>query len=562
MPPRRSSGLAREKQSPLLCRRHLLSCYRVPLFKSKAAFLVLLWGFSGLYIYNQLVNNTKELHPKHTSFDGKTFFSDPVIINMGVLAYPLLGWFADVCYGRYKVIKCSIWTMWIVSVLACQVSVVTKLFKVYGVASDTNKIEAVTSIVLKVAMALSLGGFQANIVQFGVGQLVDASSGEITSFIRWYGWMYFLSKFMATMAQNCVCHNFDLLLKLVTPALLSAVICLDYFCVDWLVKEQVYKNPLVVIFQVLKYAVKNKYPRLRSAFTYWDDKRYSRIDLAKTKFGGPFTAGQVEDVKMFWRILLLLGNGTFFASMIVHIGFAESKLKYHLKHEVDHGEVCGKDCFWGSFIENSGSLSIVVFVPLLEFLFYPLFKIHLKVSIFKKVTLGMVLIFATVSCYGILVTVGHYQNQSVNYINTTCLLDLTHYHTVSSLSLSYTWIIIPTVTYNLGSYLLVTVLIEFICAQSPYSMKGLLFGAAYGMIGLFIVINLAWLVPLQYASKKWAQDIQLVGCGTLYFLSILVVILINIIVFGCSSKHYKKRLRDEDHLSEEILYVDNYSQYQ
>ena len=34
--------------------------------------------------------------------------------------------------------------------------------------------------------SIGLGGFQANIVQFGLDQLPDASTMEITSFIVWY----------------------------------------------------------------------------------------------------------------------------------------------------------------------------------------------------------------------------------------------------------------------------------------------------------------------------------------------------------------------------------------
>ncbi len=44
----------------------------------------------------------------------------------------------------------------------------------------------------------------------------------------------------------------------------------------------------------------------RSAFTYCDDERPSRVDCAKSRYGGPFTTEQVEDVKAFLRILILL----------------------------------------------------------------------------------------------------------------------------------------------------------------------------------------------------------------------------------------------------------------
>lgn len=42
---------------------------------------------------------------------------------------------------------------------------------------------------------------------------------------------------------------------------------------------------------------KHKYPVQRSAFTHCDDELPSRIDFAKERYGGYFTAEQVEDVK-------------------------------------------------------------------------------------------------------------------------------------------------------------------------------------------------------------------------------------------------------------------------
>ncbi len=36
----------------------------------------------------------------------------------------------------------------------------------------------------------------------------------------------------------------------------------------------------------------------RSAFTYWEENIPSRLDLGKSRFGGPFTTEQVEDVRL------------------------------------------------------------------------------------------------------------------------------------------------------------------------------------------------------------------------------------------------------------------------
>ena len=60
-----------------------------------------------------------------------------------------------------------------------------------------------------------------------------------------------------------------------------------------------------MIWRVMKYAWKHKYPVRRSAFTY-NENPPSRLDLAKERYGGPFTTEQVEDVKSFWNILTIL----------------------------------------------------------------------------------------------------------------------------------------------------------------------------------------------------------------------------------------------------------------
>ena len=43
-------------------------------------------------------------------------------------------------------------------------------------------------IILLIIMVAGLCGFQANIIQFGIDQLPDASSSEIVSFTLWLAW--------------------------------------------------------------------------------------------------------------------------------------------------------------------------------------------------------------------------------------------------------------------------------------------------------------------------------------------------------------------------------------
>ena len=46
----------------------------------------------------------------------------------------------------------------------------------------------------------------------------------------------------------------------------------------------------------------------RSAFTYCEKQIPSQLDLGKMQYGGPYTTEEVEDVKTFLRLLLLLGT--------------------------------------------------------------------------------------------------------------------------------------------------------------------------------------------------------------------------------------------------------------
>ena len=158
--------------------------------------------------------------------------------------------------------------------------------------------------------------------------MTDASSADITRFLKWYIWVWLIGFVLMHTFKKCICNE---LASIPLPACLTLALCLDFNFNHWLIKEPVSKNPLKLIYRVMHYAWKNKYPRQRSAFTYCDDKRYSRMDFAKQKFGGPFTTEEVEDVKTFWRILKLFIIFSSYTGFIVNFQSVAQKMVYHLK---------------------------------------------------------------------------------------------------------------------------------------------------------------------------------------------------------------------------------------
>ena len=77
------------------------------------------------------------------------------------------------------------WIMWVGSMLATLSSVVAQLVDSYASVN-----EKVTAAIL-VLQTIGFAGYQANICQFGIDQLPDASTNDIKSFIIWFIWTYF-----------------------------------------------------------------------------------------------------------------------------------------------------------------------------------------------------------------------------------------------------------------------------------------------------------------------------------------------------------------------------------
>ena len=96
---------------------------------------------------------------------------------------------------------------------------------------------------------------------------------------------------------------------------LTVVVSTNYLFSNQLIKEPVTQNPFKLVYKVVRYAIKTKHPRQRSAFAYWEDNPPSRMDFGKVKYGGPFTTEQVEDVKILIKTLGLVFVISFLESL-------------------------------------------------------------------------------------------------------------------------------------------------------------------------------------------------------------------------------------------------------
>ena len=59
-------------------------------------------------------------------------------------------------------------------------------------------------------MAVGFGGYQANVIQFGLDQLQDASTTEITAFISWYIWTYSSTGAIISFLHMCTQQEYHI----------------------------------------------------------------------------------------------------------------------------------------------------------------------------------------------------------------------------------------------------------------------------------------------------------------------------------------------------------------
>ena len=128
--------------------------YRMRKLKNKGALLVLVWSFMVMCAVNYLFNVLMEPH-----YDDSVTTSVATIIGVTL---PIAGWLADIRFGRYKVIRFSIWTMWITSVLLTIVYIVFSSIEL----SHSSLTHKALTISLALVLVFGVGAFQVTIIQF------------------------------------------------------------------------------------------------------------------------------------------------------------------------------------------------------------------------------------------------------------------------------------------------------------------------------------------------------------------------------------------------------------
>ena len=115
---------------------------------------------------------------------------------MAFVATPPLGWLSDVDFIRYKVIRLAfiVTTIAGIAVIILGIVVAWDIYLLYD--SVAHILLSMLTIPGILSVLLSLGLFKANAIQFGMDQLLESSSDQLSSFIHWYYWSSYVGHFI------------------------------------------------------------------------------------------------------------------------------------------------------------------------------------------------------------------------------------------------------------------------------------------------------------------------------------------------------------------------------
>ena len=479
------------------------------------------------------------------------------VLNLMFMLHPLGGALGDVYWGRYKAVVCGKAFL----TVSMAITSIGSIFLLCDYVNNTTKARTLVTVFIAISLILLFVGlaiFTSNIIQFGLDQLMDKPSESLGVFVHWLVWsvkigvisieiLYATSQCVTGKAISYVTYMVPLVffLLLVFLHLLSSH-TRNHFNID-----RVKYNPYKLIYKVLNFARKNKYPvGPVSAFTRCYNFRPSRLDYAKERYGGPFTTSDVEDVKSFKNVfILLLTLGPIFVLNLPTSKYFFNKFALHVGesfYSMSNG-TCGSNFN----LETMSTTVTVIMFPVYIWFIYSVLQNRRPKILYRLIIGAIVHITALVSMLVIDLT-GHLMLSTEH--QPKCLFIQTNSTLNPTLNFHWSISFVPILLSSFSYVLILATGLEFISAQSPHTMQGVLVGIFMSILGLFDILGAVLLNP--FAEERIWKDGYLgdhppvISCGFGYYLVCTIVALIGLVSLIVAVKRYKYRRRDEEPYSQ------------
>ncbi|XP_019856614.1 PREDICTED: uncharacterized protein LOC109585107 [Amphimedon queenslandica] len=449
-----------------------------------------------------------------------------ILNSVAILFYiplPIFSLFAEIKFGLLKT----------AIAITCIEAVCSLCYTILSVL-DGSVIDTVTSVVVPLFLFAQVY-FETLVLCFIANELTESScrSDHFSTYVWWHVWCAHTGS-MVTEVSSCLFesyNNFEAYASSVHFTFLIVIIISALFIKKWTIRYNYTVNPLKLISSVLCFALKNKYPLKRSALTYWEETEPSRINLGKAKYGGPFLEKDVESVKTFLRLTPLL-----IVMTMIYFPFQTLGRLTEKKGSLPF-------CFlFRTYVAEY--VVIIISVPLYQFIIKPYCPRKMRLSILKRTGLGIALVvlakFGYIALDLLIAVPAHANNNETICLVKSAINDTGYHDMIISYESFLYYYMIPTCINSLGALLTITGSLEFVFAQAPYSMRGLLIGLWFSFSRIYAAVGWMMVKPIEAAIGGTSYTVmKMFSMLTMLLRLIMKMNLIDVIKFVLMVAHLK-----------------------
>lgn len=388
-----------------------------------------------------------------------------IAIDLLFFLFPLLGIVTDVWAARLKLMKLSV-----LATIPCLL---------IGLCSDVLIFQDSPNVILKlisgIAFTIPFSFFRTNIVPLYVEQMLESPSSEVSAAISWHVFALILPALIVKSFVAVFTKRSELFIAQLSTLLATLYILPCSYSVASMNTYNDYPlriNPCKLIFNMLKFLCQKH----RRVLLYSEDAPQG-LDKGKQRYGGPFREDEVEDVKSVKRIVPII-----LVSVLGHASFSVSApfVNSFVSRELDIHDVTGLPTI---LIFHS---TILLMILAHQFLIKPCFSSYIP-SMLKCIGTGLLISFFSTAS-SIALQISQAVAGDIDDICNITRSEITDSQTANIIS---PILAVPLIANGICFCLIVITSLQFILAQSPASMRGLLVGVWYMAWGMGDIIKTA-----------------------------------------------------------------------
>ena len=422
------------------------------------------------------------------------FLINAITVGVTLLLYPAIGCLAELCFTHYRTMVCGVGSVLLAALFGGAVMIINYYAIEHVQGSNLFWLMASPPYVL---LILGYGMFECGAIQFGISQFLEPSTELLKRFVHWYYWSLFAGPLVIyymvvsvsptipdrTVSNTTYTQTGGLALGIsVSISLLSSflLLCVFLTCKRSFNFVSSSHNPVKSIFRVLLYACRNRRPSGDGADAA-QSQAPSRIDLGKRRYGGPFSSEEVENVKVFFRILIVL---------VSLVGFQLSGDTYslgeQLQSETNSCASLPALILLGLNPNHLTFVLIVVGIPTYELIIRKCLSGR-EPLLLRKMYIGIICSFLSVSSCIVIMALAQSPNDDhptgtfpTSQITQSCfgyrLNDSQLAANSNETNVVFWWLALPQLLNGLSHLLVFMTALEFICICAPQCSRGLLTG--------------------------------------------------------------------------------------